>query len=83
MGGEWAEGYKASCKQNKLVGTCGGLINMMEIAIYDYLYVFISHALVYQQNGEKATLYRISEHLLWPTTHRKLRYDVTDGFSAE
>ena len=76
MDGEWAGGYKASYNQNKLAGTSGGLINKIETGYYLWLlffYIFISHALVYQNHSEKATLYRILEHLLWPT-HCKIQY---------
>ncbi len=36
--------------------------------------IFISLALKIEIIGEKATLYTVSEHLLWPT-HRKIGYD--------
>ena len=48
MGGEWAEGYKASDEQNKLAGTIGGITNaigtVVSVIIF-FIHVFISHAL--------------------------------------
>ena len=48
MGGEWAEGYKASDEQNKLAGTIGGIKNdrsTVVSVINFFLIDFISHAL--------------------------------------